>query len=100
MRADVAKLREKCSDLEAQLEESRRHKSKGLHEQTKMFEANQKVKIASAREKTLIRELEINAKTWAQDKAQYEVQLAEYRAKMAKDSIDLIVTPSITFSYC
>ncbi len=80
LRADASKLRAKCSELEAQLEESRRKKSHGLHEQTKVFEANQKVKIASAREKTLIRELEVNAKTWAQDKVHYEVQLAECRA--------------------
>ena len=82
LRADVSKLRAKCADLETQLEENRRRQGKGLHEQTKVFEANHKVKIASAREKTLLRELEVNAKTWAQDKAQYEVQLAEYRARV------------------
>lgn len=82
LRADVSKLRAKCVDFETQLEENRRRQGKGLHEQTKVFEANQKVKIASAREKTLLRELEVNVKTWAQDKAQYEVQLAEYRARV------------------
>ena len=90
LRADLQKLRGKCSDLEAQLEDSRRRQSRGLHEQTKAFEANQKVKIAAAKERTLLRELEENAKLWAQEKARYEVQLAEYQTRVQSLEEELI----------
>lgn len=82
LKADIAKLKTKCDDLTAQLEESRRNCNKELCDQTKMFEADQKVKFAAARESTLVSELEESARIWAQEKARYEVKMAEYRVKM------------------
>ena len=94
LKADIAKLRTKCEYLTAQLEESRKNCGNELRKQTKVFEADQKAKIAAARESTLVNELEESARIWAKEKARYEFKIAEYRVKVQTLEERLRVKPN------
>lgn len=84
LRKELEKMARRCQTLEEQLREKNSHvKSETFLEQTtRVYELEQKLKVAEARESTLMKELEENGRRWAKEKARYEVQLTELQAKL------------------
>ena len=84
LRKELEKMARQCQTLEEQLREKNSHvKSETFMEQTtRVYELEQKLMVAEARESTLMKELEENGRRWAKEKARYEVQLIELQAKL------------------
>ena len=53
-----------------------------LEQTTKIYEFEQKLKVAEARENTLMKELEDNGRKWAQEKARYEIKLTQLKTRL------------------
>ena len=84
LRKELEKKTRQFQTLEEQLREKNSHvKSETFLEQTtRVYELEQKLKVAQARESTLMKELEENGRRWAKEKARYEEQLTELQAKL------------------
>lgn len=84
LRKELEKMARQCQTLEEHLRENNsRVKSETFLEQTtRVYELEQKLKVAQARESTLMKELEENGRRWAKEKARYEVQLTELQTKL------------------
>ena len=84
LRKEIERLVKQRKKLEEQLSEMKAGVSADimLQQTTKIYECEQKVKIAEARESTLMKELEENGRRWAQEKARYEIQFTELQAKL------------------
>lgn len=83
LRKELDKMAKHRQNLEEQLnEKSTGVKSETYLEQTtKVYELEQKLKVAEARENTLMNELEENGRRWAQEKARYEILLTQLQTK-------------------
>jgi hypothetical protein len=53
-----------------------------LEQTTKIYELEQKLKVAEAREGTLMNELEENGRKWAREKARYEIKFTQLMARL------------------
>ena len=53
-----------------------------LEQTTKIYELEQKLKVAEAREGTLMKELEENGRKWAQEKARYEIKFTQLKTRL------------------
>ena len=53
-----------------------------LEQTTKVYELEQKLKVAEAREGTLLKELEENGRKWAREKARYEIKFTQLKTRL------------------
>ena len=53
-----------------------------LEQTTKIYELEQKLKLAEAREGTLMNELEENGRKWAREKARYEIKFTQLKTRL------------------
>ena len=53
-----------------------------LEQTTKIYELEQKLKVAEAREGTLMNELEENGRKWAREKARYEIKFTQLKTRL------------------
>ena len=53
-----------------------------LEQTTKIYELEQKLKVAEAREGTLMKELEENGRKWAREKARYEIKFTQLKTRL------------------
>ena len=85
LRKELEKMAKQRQNLEEQLDNCEKKtgvKSDTYFEQTtRVYELEQRLKVAEARENTLMNELEENGRRWAQEKARYEILVTELQAR-------------------
>lgn len=88
LQVELSKLTTKCQDLELQLSSVQQGGHGGTSvqamysEQSKVFQLEQRLLMSEAHTNTLIAELQENARRWALEKANYELQLVDCRSKI------------------
>ena len=87
LRKELERLAKQCQNFEDKLsgiaEKNAGINSRAILEQTtKIYELEQKLKVAEAREGTLMKELEENGRKWAKEKARYEIKLTQLKTKL------------------
>lgn len=86
IQAQLSKLTSKCQDLELQVNDAQGAcgGTNDLYSAqiSKISRLEMKLMMSEAQTSTLIVQLQENARQWAQEKATYELQLAEFRSKI------------------
>ena len=87
LRKELERLTQQRQSLEEKLSDIA-EKSAGvssgviLEQTTKIYELEQKLKVAEAREATLMNELEENGRKWAREKARYEIKFTQLKTRL------------------
>ena len=88
LQAELSKLTTKCQNLELQLSGVQQGAHAGTigqvmySEQSKVFQLEQRLLMSEACVNTLMAELQENARRWALEKANYELQLVDCKSKI------------------
>lgn len=86
IQAQLSKLTSKCQDLELQVNDAQGAcgGTNDLYSAqiSKISQLEMKLMMSEAQTSTLMVQLQENARKWAQEKATYELQLAEFRSKI------------------